>query len=245
MREGKENEQEEEIVDECSCPGCQPLEKVVEDPLAKFIKRHQNAILNILLVVVVCYTGFQFYTKSVREAQQIAADNFNELRREVVELIGSDGKLKEITPKIKSGIEEKLNALSHERKPYDTLALAYKNLYQLRTGELKDYEGALAALNAIPDSEKLYGDGKIFAEMAGLLVLRSELDDNSLRAKAFDGLTKMAKDAQYLRLPAALAAAHVAESEEERETVRSILESFNETNPEQASLIEAELDQLG
>ena len=244
MSEGREEDREEEIVDGCNCGECQPMEKIVEDPLVKFLKRHQNAILNILLAVLVCYTGFQFYTKSVREAQQAAADSFNDLRREVVELIGTDGQLKEITPKIKSSIEEKLNALSHEKEPYNTLALAYKNLYQLRTGELKDYDGALAAISAVPNSKKPYSDGKIFAEMAELLVLRSELDEDA--AKAFNGLVDMAKNAQYLKLLATLTVAHVAESEEEREIARSLLEGMKSDEvPEHVSLIEAELEQLG
>ena len=125
------------------------------------------------------------------------------------------------------------------------MALAYKNLYQLRIGELKDYDGALAALNAVPDSKKLYDDGKIFAEMAELLILRSELDDEASKAKAFNGLVDMAKKSQYLHLPAALAAAHVADSEEERETVRELLEEIKDNAPEHTSLVEAELEQLG
>jgi hypothetical protein len=248
------------------------LKRVIdEDPLVRFVYTWRTQIMWILaLALCIGYVRYylrQSHQESMKRGADVYAEmrgEFNQidaLRRQLDRTRDDLGKLKEDAADKKKelaqkseGLEKdlkeaeakfsgKLAALGDQKEPYNLIAGEYKTLMAVRADEALKLSDSLPAL----DGTTLAKEGaarRFFTELKALLIGRSLLDKPDTYQKGAKILQQLAESGGFVGVSAALTLARVAEGDAERAKALAALETVMKQQPEQASLVEEEIERL-
>jgi hypothetical protein len=206
------------------------------------------------------YLARTAYLSTFEKTMRGAADVFAVTRREYAELITTidqigkidsstdEGKvsLKEATEKrdqIMARLRSNLVALSNERDPYSSLAALYGGLTKLANNDLVGAEADFSAVNweALPSESS---SGRLLGELAALNIARAKLDSDKSAKDGKQLLEKLAKNGHFVNVSAVTILGMIAQTDEEKTKAANLIADVLQLNPEQADILQPELDRL-
>lgn len=249
-------------------------EAALDDPIFSFLSRWSNVITVACIIAGLVFLYMQQSEKAFQQAMQESArvlregritfDQYQTLvekRRELQEKIDGtytaaegetvpgmaelETELKKVDDTISSvetTLAGKFNVLAQSRGGYGAMGKAYQVLLQLRKGEL---DQALATLKTLDwQSKSADSSERMYYELAALSVARALLDTPDRQLEGVERLRLLATEGKVANVSAGLALATIAISDEERIAAREILEAILARQPEQAELLEREIQSL-
>ncbi len=261
----------QEIPDDPKSGSAQPI-RVVEDPIARFVEKHWQRALYLLVgagFLIYLYFGYQ---SSQEEARKQAAELFNKVRSALQEVetaeqgvvainkeiekdpnIADQAKLKEREERrvaaeaglkeSRAKLEQRLSALSDVKEPYKTLSKVYSGVSALKTGDLNRAKEVLGQFDWTKVPEQ-DSERRFIAELAALNLGRALLDQAENLDRGKQILIDLAKKAAYVRPSAALAYARVASNDQERAEAKEILQKVQVELPHYGDLVREQLDKM-
>lgn len=250
-------------------------ELIEEDVLFSFLKRWSNVLTAILVAIGLVFLYLNQSEKAYQSAMQDSARVLREGLSSLAEyeqLATAREKLQQqlagtYTPaegeeipapeKLKSLLDEnqeklaavaelvhgKFDVLSQSRGGYGPIGQAFQAVMLAKEGKVDQAQNTLSKLDwkaqAIGSSERMY------FELATLRTARAMLDNSTSRAAGEELLVGLAQEGTIAHVPAGLTIAAIAASQEQKEAARGLLESIVQRDPEQAELLEREIQALG
>jgi len=234
------------------------LHAIEEDPFFRFLWQWRRQIGMIILVAAavwyITYRSQESYVASMKRASAIYAtvrDGFDTLADKQKELTTAqaaedaeqvasiEDDIKEV-PRI---LQERLTVLAQQKFPYDQVAAAYKGLLAVQSGDMESVAAQLAELQWKEAGSPLSPE-RFYAELPALIFARTLLDTKDTYSQGHTALMALAKEGSFARVSAVLTLSQIAESEEEKKKVRTVIEEILEDEPEQRSLLSEELERL-
>lgn len=238
-------------------------ETMKDDPFFLFMKKWWLQVAFVAAAVVLGVYAKGAFEETYRNEQGHAADLFVELQSRFDELPVLEASLekaqsdeakagdkkedaakkvsaaKAALDQSKARIESLLASLSDTKKPYSDLAKLYQGALAARSG---------AASNLSADGWTKITDSasqeRFVAELAALVLARSQLDRDSDVAAGRATLRSLAEQGTYFDVAAALALANAAQTTEEKKEARAAIESIQMRSPEQTDTLSVALDHV-
>lgn len=146
----------------------------------------------------------------------------------------------------KTGLSESLLALADSNEPYSKLVPLYQALLAQGDGHYAKSKEILSGTVAKAPVAKEEASFDIFnRELSSLALATSLLDNPETFKQGNDVLTKLAKESEYLRVPAMLSLSRLAKTKAEQESVLDMMTAFADEHPEQKKFLEREISAKG
>lgn len=231
-------------------------EKAKEDPFARFLLEGWKQFAIILLAAGAIMYLRQAYTNTQEKSRQYSADRYAQLRGEFAEL--RDISLPEAKPEADKGkqpeagdqakkkeeleqkMEEALKAQEEVRQPYSELF----SVYRLLLGEMA---GKPVAAPVSVDSLPVENDSpaRLADELSLIITARQKLAGPDTAMEGRKILRQLSETGAFVNIGAAISLARAAATSEERSDALSVLKTLKEKRPEQAKLLDPEIEGLG
>lgn len=230
-----------------------------EDPLFDFIAKNWQQLLFAAAIIFGGHYMYTRYQSTQYDSRVSASDLFAKVRSSAQELIIAErelaslksqtdeaqkASLEEAEKKVteaESSLKQRVAALSDAKQPYAELSNLYKGLAAIRAGNL---DQASQDFSQIINLAKTNPDMELYSELARLQLSRSRLDLPEQYSQARSDLKSLAENGHYVNVVAATVLARVSTTSEEKTEALNVLQSLAKMHPEQADLLEEDLERL-
>lgn len=265
-REGSQGEETHDIFEDPTVS-----RTLAEDPVMKVLVRWwQQVLVALIVIVIVIYAKHKFtatYNARLGEASDVFAkvsgefSRVEDLDRQVEQAeselakAGQDEKKKEESQKklevaktnradTERRFQEVLASLSDTRPPYSQTDQFYRLLSSHRSGNVQAVKDAISDPTAWKSVDAKDLSGRFISELKCLTYARSLLDSGEQSGEGKDLLAELGESGIFVRVPAALTFARVAEGIGERTRALALLQSLVSAEPEQSDLVKDEISRL-
>ena len=253
-------------------PGVQENQEVArtvsEDPMLRFLMKWRKPLIVLALVILAGWYLKSSANQAHEEAMASASDLFEQAQKDLEawnagrakQAAAAKDKKEEVPAEKKAEgadtaggkaagdetvarIEGKLQALREQGGPYAEIGQGYQVLMNVEEGKL---DAAAQVLSQVKLDEIKRADGgdRFFTELTALVSARSLLDDPARKAEGLEKLRTLAEQGVYVNTSAAMSVARLAQTPEEREQARKLLQGIKDKYPVQASVVDGELKKL-
>lgn len=214
--------------------------KVIEDPLAEFVRENWRAVLITLAVAGALFYAVSIYRSTQMRARESSGDSFVGLQRtfnEFQELAqqqpDTDKAVQEQRAtqraELEKRLESQLKSLSFAKEPYPTFASFYSSLKQLTPVDAKSARTAVINearfVTQLPRTIE-----RLTAELLFLAAARGEIDADIAGART--ALEKLAESGDYAAGAAAKTLLRIADTDESRAAAKIVVENVVARKPE-------------
>ncbi|MGI6680726.1 MAG: hypothetical protein ACOX3T_04505 [Bdellovibrionota bacterium] len=239
------------------------LEQVfVEDPLFRFLKKWQNVIFWVLLLVVVGYFGHQKYTETRLSEQREDADLFEEFRpiyaniitlnkdirekelrierekKENKDVVGAKKDLENLQERLSKSLVEansRIKPLMASRH-YGSISKLYSAQLKRVQGDDKGFEKIVGSLDYNNFQNEKNDSKRFYKELTCIIVAKTYLEDKSKIEEGKKLLMNLAKNGKFFNV-VAFNSLEIVSGRKDVDALSALKSEILTVYPEQAELL--------
>lgn len=234
-----------------------------EDPIFRYIAESWRQILvGVLIVVAVLYARRAFIETQDQDARR-SADALSKVQAQLDRYVSLKSSPPPIDPKlskeeqdkilkahsdqlteISSQLNQAITSLGDTRAPYQTLAPIYRAIAAKEEGNTQKALSELSLVDPFASDPTADPAGRLVGELSAILRARILLDQSGKENEGREIMKTLGEKGSFVRVPAALSLALLANSPEDKAQALSILEAIVRDEPSQEPLLSSAIERL-